>query len=394
MQTDILIIGQGICGTFLSWYLEQAGVSSIVIDEPKPYTASKAAAGIINPVTGRRIVKTWMIDELIPFVQDAYSRLGADLGQTFLEQQDIIDFFPTPQMRLAFMKRYEEDKQYLQWPQNEHTWDEYFRYDFGYGVISPCWLVDLPTLLLAWRKRLQNRQTILEERFDQTELIVEKADSSAIGLSATGPHIHVSATGTHTPGVRYKDIHARRVIFCDGVAGFTNPYFSLLPFAPNKGEALIIEIPDWPAGSKSAALPSPGNNLPSAQNTVFKKGITLAPWQNGCWWVGSSYEWSFDDGDPTEAFRKKTEFILQDWLKLPFRTVEHIAAVRPATLERRPFVGFHPRHPAIGILNGMGTKGCSLAPWFASQLVQNIKDGTPIQADADVRRFTGVLKRS
>lgn len=381
MQTDILIIGQGICGTFLSWYLEQAGISSILIDEPKPYTASKAAAGIINPVTGRRIVKTWMIDELIPFLQDAYSRLGAELGQTFLEQQDMVDFFPTPQMRLAFMKRYEEDKQYLQLPENEHAWDEYFRYDFGYGVISPCWLVDLPALLAAWRKRLQDRQTILEERFDQAELIVEAAASSA--------------TGTHIHGVRYKDIHASRLIFCDGVASFTNPYFSLLPFAPNKGEALIIEIPGWPVGSENTAVPSLGNR-PSPgmpQNTVFKKGITLAPWQNGYWWVGSSYEWSFDHGNPTEAFRKKTESILQDWLKLPFRTVEHIASVRPATLERRPFVGFHPRHPAIGILNGMGTKGCSLAPWFASQLVQNIKDGTGIQADADVRRFTGVLKR-
>jgi glycine/D-amino acid oxidase-like deaminating enzyme len=387
MQTDILIIGQGICGTFLSWYLEQAGISFIVIDEPQPYTASKAAAGIINPVTGRRIVKTWMIDELIPFIQDAYTRLGKDLGSTFLEQQDIVDFFPTPQMRLAFMKRFEEDPQYLQWPQNERSWDEYFRYDFGYGVINPCWLVDLPALMTVWRTRLQDRQAILEERFDQTDLIIDKGTSQSIGADN---HIPVIPS----TGVRYKDIQARRVIFCDGIASFTNPYFSLLPFAPNKGEALIIKIPDLP-GNLLSHPQSPGitPNPPSPQKTVFKRGITLAPWQNGYWWVGSSYEWSFDHGDPTEAFRKKTESILQDWLKLPFHTMEHIASVRPATLERRPFVGFHPRHPQVGILNGMGTKGCSLAPWFASQLVQNIKDGTPIQADADIHRFNGVLRR-
>jgi len=58
MMTDVLIIGQGICGTFLSWWLEQKGLSFIVIDEERPYTASRAAAGLINPVTGRRIVKT------------------------------------------------------------------------------------------------------------------------------------------------------------------------------------------------------------------------------------------------------------------------------------------------------------------------------------------------
>ena len=76
-QTDILIIGQGICGTFLGWELMQAGVPHILIDEERPETASRAAAGLINPVTGRRIVKTWMIDELLPFAREAYRQIGA-----------------------------------------------------------------------------------------------------------------------------------------------------------------------------------------------------------------------------------------------------------------------------------------------------------------------------
>jgi len=129
MQTDVLIIGQGICGTFLSWWLEKAGLSWLMIDEQRPFTASKAAAGLINPVTGRRIVKTWMIDELLPFAQDAYRRIGEELGATFVEQKSLVDFFPTPQMRLAFLDRYTEDPQYLQLPENERAWDEYFRYD-------------------------------------------------------------------------------------------------------------------------------------------------------------------------------------------------------------------------------------------------------------------------
>jgi hypothetical protein len=39
----------------------------IVIDESNPFTATKAASGVINPVTGRRIVRTWRIEELLPF---------------------------------------------------------------------------------------------------------------------------------------------------------------------------------------------------------------------------------------------------------------------------------------------------------------------------------------
>jgi len=60
MQVDVLIIGQGICGTMLSWWLEKAGMSYVVADDPKPDSASRVAAGVINPVTGRRMVKTWM----------------------------------------------------------------------------------------------------------------------------------------------------------------------------------------------------------------------------------------------------------------------------------------------------------------------------------------------
>jgi glycine/D-amino acid oxidase-like deaminating enzyme len=126
---------------------------------------------------------------------------------------------------------------------------------------------------------------------------------------------------------------------------------------------------------------------------VVKKGISLVPWEGNLYWAGSSYEWSFEHAQPTELFRLRTESALREWLKLPFHTVDHLAAVRPATLERRPFVGFHPVHPVIGILNGMGTKGCSLAPYFAHKLVQYVLTGAPIQADADVRRFTKILSR-
>jgi glycine/D-amino acid oxidase-like deaminating enzyme len=352
MRTDVLIVGQGICGTFLSWWLEQAGISFIVIDEQRPLTASKAAAGLINPVTGRRIVTTWMIDELLPFAQETYRQMGETLGISCMEPVELVDFFPTAQMRLAFLRRYEEDPSYLQLPADEHAWDELFRYELGYGVIGPCYLVNLPGLLTASRKKMLERGVLLEERFDREALVVE-------GL-----------------GVHYRDISAGQVIFCDGIESFTNPYFSRLPFAPNKGEALVVEIP----GLRG--------------QTVFKKGMTLAPWKEGLYWVGASYEWAFDHQEPTEAFRKKTEALLQEWLKVPFRTLEHIASVRPATLERRPFVGWHPLHPAVGILNGMGTKGCSLAPYFANQLVQSITKGSPIRPDADIRRFSGILSRN
>src|SRR6185503_18649771 len=129
-------------------------------------------------------------------------------------------------------------------------------------------------------------------------------------------------------------------------------------------------------------------------NLVYKKGMMLAPLASpGLWWVGSNYAWEFDDADPTKEFREKTELLLKEWLRMPFKVVAHLSGIRPATLERRPFVGLHPLHPNIGILNGMGTKGCSLAPFFAKQLVDHFLHHTPITPEADVKRFAKTLAR-
>jgi len=375
-QVDVLIIGQGICGTFLSLELERAGLSYLVIDQVRPFSASRAAAGLINPVTGRRLVTTWMIDELLAFAQERYAQLATELGASFLEQVQVADFFPTAQMRLAFLRRLEEDGSYLRLPENEQNWDSCFHYELGYGIISPCYLVDLPGLLTAARKRMQEQGILRDEHFEPKDLLVPGGPGRLTGAPAAGE-------------IKYQDIEARRIIFCDGIGSSDGPYFSRLPFAPNKGEVLILDIPGL---EETAAGTGEINGGPG--QTIFKKGISLAPWQDGLYWVGSSYEWSFTTTEPTEAFRQRTEMALKEWVKLPYRVVDHIAAVRPATLERRPFVGFHPVYPAVGILNGMGTKGCSLAPYFARQLVENLKNGSPIRPDADILRFTKVLSRN
>jgi glycine/D-amino acid oxidase-like deaminating enzyme len=358
-QTEVLIVGQGICGTFLSLELERAAVPHLVLDEQRPFSASRMAAGLINPVTGRRIATTWMIDELLPFAVGAYGRLSEVLGANFFSPASVTEFFPTAQMRLAFLKRLEEDGAYLRLPDDEHAWDSSFTGELGYGIIAPCYLVDMPGLLAAARARLLRLGILCEERFEPGELVVSG------------------------PGIRYRDIEARRIVFCDGAGGVGNPYFSRLPFAPNKGEALIVEIERLAAAAAAFA----------PVKTIFKKGMSIVPWREGLFWVGSSYEWEFAHPEPTEAFRRRAEAVLREWVKMPFKILEHWASVRPATLERRPFVGFHPSQPAVGILNGMGTKGCSLAPFFAQQLARHIADGSAIMPEADVRRFSKILSR-
>lgn len=352
MQTDFLIVGQGLAGTFLSWELQRANQSFIVIDDDAPFSAGKVAAGIINPVTGRRIVKTWLIDELMACAWKTYHELADLLQIDCIQQKNIIDFYPTLQMKTAFEARYEKDKEYLSLPSDENDWKALVNYDFGYGVIDPSYWMDLQLLLPTYRKMLVKNGHLINDRFDISQL-------------------HVTDNQ-----VKYKDITAGKIIFCDGVNGFNNPYFKNLPFAPNKGEALLVEVKDFPTSH------------------VLKKGFKFVPWKDDIFWVGAPYLWEFEDDKPTKGFYDFTKNWMTQTIKAPFKIVDHLASVRPATLERRPFVGLHPAHKNVGIFNGLGSKGCSLAPFFAKQFVDNIIHEKPIEPEASVERFTKVLARN
>src|SRR5580693_1712581 len=289
MRTDVIVIGQGISGTFLSYYLQRAEISFVIIDHQKPSTASKTAAGIINPVTGRRIVNTWMIDELLPFVKKTYHQLEAETGISCLSQKDIVDFFPSPQMRGAFLDRMTDDNHYLRMPASENEWRGHLNYDFGFGPISPCYLIDVNAMLFFFKEKFAGDQVLRESNFDLQDLKISEDK------------------------IRYQDITAKKIIFCDGIGSFSNPYFKNLPFAPNKGEALIAEIKGFPA------------------NRIFKRGMNIVPWKKDLFWVGSSYEWEFQDDKPSAKFRAQTESVLRNWLKTDFLILEHLASVRPAT---------------------------------------------------------------
>ena len=351
IKTEFLIVGQGITGTFLSWYLDQLKRSFIVIDHFDPSSSSQVAAGIINPVTGRRIVKTWMIDELLPFALNAYKEIGQHLGINTISRKTIIDFFPSGQMLNAFTERSHQDD-YLKLSTDASAFTEQFNYDFGFGEIEHGYLVNLKELLLSWRVQLKKNNLLIENKFDESLLEV------------------------HENNVEYKDVYADKIIFCNGIYSSTNKFFRNLPFALNKGEALIIH----------------SDNI--SEKYIYKKGITLAPIGNNLFWTGSSHEWNFTDNLPSENFLEKTTILISQWLKQPFEVVNHIAAIRPATVERRPFAGMHPHYPSVGILNGMGTKGCSLSPYFAHHLVCHLTKNTPILPEADIKRFTRILNSS
>jgi glycine/D-amino acid oxidase-like deaminating enzyme len=143
----------------------------------------------------------------------------------------------------------------------------------------------------------------------------------------------------HADSVIYRQITASKIIFCNGVKSFETGYWKNLPYVYNKGEALIAEIPGLPASN------------------IYKSGaLTIVPWHNNLWWIGSSYENEFETSEPTEQFKNNFTASLKSVLKIPFTIVDHIAAIRPAAVERRPFVGLHPHQTSLWNIERNGNK--------------------------------------
>ena len=342
---DIIIVGQGICGTVLSSSLILQGQKVLVIDDGSNKAASKIASGVINPVTGRRIVKTWQIDDVMPAAVRIYQALEKKLGTSIVKQCNIVNFHASEQMQKAFADRIAEDPTYLSTPPLSNTISAAFVAPFGHTVIDPCWLIDVENLLHHWRQYLTEQHALVEDVFDFNKLDV-KADL-----------------------IVYGNYTANKIIFCEGAKGEVNPYFKQLPFAPNKGEALLVNIKDLD------------------NRYIYKKALSIVPWKDSIFWVGSNYEWNHHNDEPSLAFKEKTIAALNEWLKLPYQVEVHIAAIRPANMQRRPFVGMHPTYTNMGIFNGMGTKGCSLAPYFAEQMTGHILHQSPIDNEATIDRF-------
>jgi glycine/D-amino acid oxidase-like deaminating enzyme len=353
MKYDYLIVGQGICGTWLSYYLLNEKKSVLVIDDADKSSASKIASGLINPVTGRRVVTTWMADKLLPFVWDEYNGFGKKINRQFIQQKNILAFPSAPDLLQAFEKRKQEGNNYIYpSPLSKEKLFTYFNFPFDVMEIAPCYLVDVNELIKAWRLHLKSNNALLPESFNEEELLLYDAF------------------------IQYKNITAEKIIYCNGINSSLSKYWKQLPFVPNKGQALIAHI------------------IGLNTDYIYKFGhLSLIPWQDNLWWIGSSNELNFENDEPTDAFFQSTTAALKRILKIDFKIKEHLSSIRPAAVERRPFAGLHPAHNQIAILNGMGSKGCSLAPWFAKELASNLINKKTINALADVSRYANVLKR-
>jgi len=132
--------------------LLKEGKSVLVIDEFNNDSASNTASGLINPVTGRRVVTTWMAEELLPFAWNEYNKFNKLFRSQFIIRKNILVFPSATDLQQAFDKRMNEGNGYIYAsPLSKEELYGYFNFPFDVMQIAPCYLIDVPDLIKSWR---------------------------------------------------------------------------------------------------------------------------------------------------------------------------------------------------------------------------------------------------
>lgn len=347
MKYDYIIVGQGIGGTLLSYFLIKNGQKVLVIDDGHLTSSSKVAAGIVNPITGRRYVKSWMFEELFDFAMTTYHALDELLGIKCFEPRNIVRvLFNNKEVNDYFTRSAELSYQNFMLEATDFS--EYapiLKPFYDSGEVTFSGKVNLQTLIRAYAQHLSNTQSLLAENFDFQSL---KLNSESIF---------------------YKNIETKRIIFCEGIKATENPFFNYLPFNGAKGQVLIIRIPNF------------------KPIKIFKHKIFLVPLYDDIFWVGATQENGYKDALPTEKGKAHLIEMLEKVIHVPYEILEQQAAIRPNTRDRRPFIGQHLIFDKLFIFNGLGTKGSSLAPYFAHHFTDYLLGKSPLMKAVDIQRF-------
>ena len=349
MVFNYLIIGQGLAGTLLGHRLEKAGKTVCYLDHPQQTAASEVAAGIINPITGRRYVKSWRIDDLLPEARSLYAELETLLG--------IKLWYDLPLVRTLFNRSElnqwdvrSGDDSYQQYTEDNPdlgVFSELTQPAFAYAGIRETARVDIAKLVSSYREKLTQEARFIATAFDY--------DS-----------IRTNSDGNFNVAT----FEAEAIIFCEGWRGRENPWFNYLPFGGAKGEVLRVKL----------AGPTP--------TKMFKHRIFLVPQEDDSYWVGATAENRFTDDQPTPENAAYLEDRLKELVTVPYKIHNHQAAVRPTTKDRRPFLGRHPDQKRLIIFNGLGTKGASLGPLCSRWLTDYLLDNQELPDEVNISRFS------
>ncbi|MDQ3142878.1 MAG: FAD-dependent oxidoreductase [Bacteroidota bacterium] len=346
-KLDFLIVGGGLAGSILAFELYRLGFNIRLLHHSNPGQASIIDTGIINPITGKRFVKSWEFENLYPTALRYYTQLEKEFNLELIKNIDIIQFLNDAASENNWHCRIQDDE-YHKWLKihtDSSILTSKINEPFSIGTIQNALQVRVSKLINCIHHRLHTVDVLISEAY-LTE------------------HFNPSAS-------TYKEYQIRKaIIFSEGHMVLDNPFFNWVPIMPLKGEFVHFLAKDL--------------NL----YKIISSKYTIIPLTNDEYWLGASY----GINDRSLIF-SESEFInqyqyLDKLLKCSWSIVLKGLGIRAASRDRKPIIGPHPTFNKLWIFNGFGTKGCSLIPYCTEMLVNHFIKGLDINYAVDIKRLS------
>ena len=345
---DHLIVGQGLAGSLLAWNLIEHGRTVLVVDRDDDVTSSKVAAGLVTPIAGKQFSFPEGIEETLTLAKKTYWEIEEKTGSILFHHTRIARIFHDQNEKAKWEKKTGKpdfEKRVRDFHTDLEIDEDLFLAEHGgLEILRGGWL-DLPAFLEAIRQLLLERLAYAIGEVGSDELVVPNGG-----------------------GVRWRNVAAGNVIFCQGWQGNENRFFRSIPMSNARGDILRIRCPGI-----------------GEEKRIINRNGWLLPLGGERFKAGATYDHDFSDASPTREGRLIIEEKIRNIAKAEFEVTGHQSAIRPVINRSNVFMGRHPVSTDVLFFNGFGSKGVLNAPRRAKELADHLVQGTDLDPATDVR---------
>ena len=333
---DTVVVGGGLAGACAAFHLSRHQHVALLEAEEPASQASGAAAGLVNPLMGRRPRLVWRAHEALSALRETLAAAGAS---DLFRDDGVVRPALSDKHADLFRRAAAEHPDHAAWLEADIVRERYPAVHVHEGalLVRESGAVRVPDMVTSLLDAARKNGAVIHTH------------TRAVSWREDDRQAYVEAQRDDAP----LQLRARRIILALGRGYEHFDEFRPLPLKQIKGQTLRIRRPE-----KTPSLP-----FLSGSGYVVSEGDTLV--------VGSSYEHSFDDLEPsaeqTAYILKKTTRMVPALAGAPVLDAQ--AGVRVKVPQSRyPLLGPLPGRQRIWVFTGLGSKGLLTAPMLARQL--------------------------
>ena len=330
---SILIVGHGLAGAILAHTLIDRGFRVTCTEGEINHSASRIAAGLINPFIGPKLNIPLDFQQCILSNLHFFKKWEEESNEILFKSESLLRIFNSERQRTKWhelSKNRESSRFTLSFHSREKLAESEIHGMYGAGE-TQAFRLNIEKFLTLSRQKLESMDCWAQEK------------------------------------IEYEDSNDKNsIIFAEGYNVCENPHFNWLPFAPAQGEILEFTGP---------------------QSNALSNGTWFLPNENSSFLAGSTWKHDELKSGPTNIGHNT---ICENLNYIPisrYKKLNHFSGIRSGTRDRNPMIGQHPRLDNLYIFNGFGSRGSTTIKFYAELLAELIISNVSLPQHLDLRRF-------